>query len=238
MIDFCEQPNSRILTEVRRIKCFQNATRIHNGLTSNPEKRALIWMAERTPRWISSDHLTLLGFIAQVIAGVSYALARWDRYWLLAGIFFLFLNWLGDSLDGTLARVRRQQRPRYGFYVDHIVDSFGGLALMAGLALSGYMHPYIAIGLLVGFLLLSIQSYLATYTLGEFQLSFWSIGPTELRILLSIGNLALLYRPVIFHGHYRLFDVGGAVGIAGMTAMLIFFTARNTCRLYVEERIR
>ena len=185
-------------------------------------------MAERTPRWISSDHLTLLGFIAQVMAGVSYALARWDRYWLLAGIFFLALNWLGDSLDGTLARVRQQQRPRYGFYVDHIIDSFGGLALMAGLALSGYMHPYIAIGLLVGFLLLSIQSYLATYTLGEFQLSFWSFGPTELRILLSIGNIALLYRPMIFHGHYRLFDVGGAVGIAGMTAMLIFFTVRET----------
>lgn len=238
MIDFCEQTNPKILTEVRGIKRFENATRIHNGLTSNPEKHALVWMAERTPRRISSDHLTLLGFIAQVMAGVSYALARWDRYWLVAGIFFLALNWLGDSLDGTLARVRQQQRPRYGFYVDHIIDSFGGLALMAGLALSGYMHPYIAIGLLVGFLLLSIQSYLATYTLGEFQLSFWSFGPTELRILLSIGNIALLYRPMIFDGHYRLFDVGGAVGIVGMTAMLIFFTLRNTRRLYMEERIR
>ena len=237
MIEFCEQTNPKIITEVRRIQRFENATRIHNGLTSHLEKRALVWMAERTPRRISSDHLTLLGFVAQVMAGVSYALAAWNRYWLVAGIFFLALNWLGDSLDGTLARVRQQQRPRYGFYVDHIIDSFGGLALMAGLALSGYMHPYIAIGLLVGFLLLSIQSYLATYTLGEFQLSFWSFGPTELRILLSIGNIALLYRPMIFDGHYRLFDVGGAVGIAGMTAMLIFFTVRNTRRLYAEERI-
>jgi phosphatidylglycerophosphate synthase len=172
------------------------------------------------------------------MAGVSYALTRWSRYWLLACIFFLVLNWLGDSLDGTLARVRQQQRPRYGFYVDHMVDSFGGLALMVGLALSGYMHPYIAISLLVAFLLLSIQSYLATYTLGEFQLSFWSFGPTELRLLLSIGNVALLYRPMIFHGHYRLFDVGGAIGLAGMSAMLIFFTIRNTRRLYIEERIR
>ncbi len=238
MIDFCEQTNPNILTDAGRIQRFENAPRIHNSLTSNPEKRALVWMAERTPRRINSDHLTLLGFLAQVMAGVSYALARWDRYWLLAAIFFLALNWLGDSLDGTLARVRRQQRPRYGFYVDHIIDSFGGLALMAGLALSGYMHPHIAIALLVGFLLLSIQSYLATYTLGEFQLSFWSFGPTELRILLSIGNVALLYRPMILHGHYRLFDVGGAVGIVGMTAMLIFFTVRNTSRLYAEERIR
>jgi len=238
MIDFCEKTNPKILTEARRTQRFENATRIHNSLTSNPEKRALVWMAERTPRRISSDHLTLLGFIAQVMAGASYALARWNRYWLVAGILFLALNWLGDSLDGTLARVRQQQRPRYGFYVDHIIDSFGGLALMAGLALSGYMHPYIAIALLVGFLLLSIQSYLATYTLGEFQLSFWSFGPTELRILLSMGNIALLYHPMIFHGRYRLFDVGGAVGLAGMAAMLIFFTVRNTRRLYAEERIR
>jgi archaetidylinositol phosphate synthase len=238
MIDSCEQSNPNVLNEVRRIKRFENAARVHNALTSNPEKRVLIWMAERIPRWISSDHLTLLGFLAQVMAGVSYALSAWNRYWLVAGIFFLALNWLGDSLDGTLARVRQQQRPRYGFYVDHIVDSFGGLALMGGLALSGYMHPYIAIGLLVGFLLLSIQSYLATYTLGEFQLSFWNFGPTELRILLSVGNVALLYRPMVFHGRYRLFDVGGAVGLVGMAAMLIFFTVRNTRRLYVEERIR
>jgi phosphatidylglycerophosphate synthase len=238
LTDFCEQANPNVLTEVRRIKRFENAARIHNGLTSNPEKRALLWMAARTPRWISSDHLTLLGFLALVMAGVSYALSTWNHYWLLAGIFFLALNWLGDSLDGTLARVRQQQRPRYGFYVDHIVDSFGGLALMGGLALSGYMHALIAIGLLIGFLLLSIQSYLATYTLGEFQLSFWNFGPTELRILLSIGNVALFYHPMVFHGHFRLFDVGGAVGLIGMVAMLIFFTVRNTRRLYMEERIR
>jgi archaetidylinositol phosphate synthase len=238
MIDFCEQSNPNVLTEVRRIKRFENAARVHNALTSNSEKRVLIWMAERTPRWISSDHLTFLGFAAQVMAGVSYALSAWSRYWLLAVILFLALNWLGDSLDGTLARVRQQQRLRYGFYVDHIVDSFGGLALMGGLALSGYMHPLIAIGLLIAFLLLSIQSYLATYTLGEFQLSFWNFGPTELRILLSIGNVALLYRPMVFHGNYRLFDVGGAIGLVGMAAMLIFFTICNTRRLYVEERIR
>ena len=238
MTDFCEQANPNVLTEVRRIKRFENAARVHNALTSDPEKHTLIWMAERTPRWISSDHLTLLGFLAQVMAGVSYALSAWSRYWLLAGIFFLALNWLGDSLDGTLARVRQQQRPRYGFYVDHIVDSFGGLVLMGGLALSGYMHALIAIGLLIGFLLLSIQSYLATYTLGEFQLSFWNFGPTELRILLSIGNVALLYHPMVFHGHFCLFDVGGAVGLIVMAAMLIFFTVRNTRRLYMEERIR
>ncbi|OLD00407.1 MAG: hypothetical protein AUH86_00355 [Acidobacteria bacterium 13_1_40CM_4_58_4] len=216
---------------------FQNAKRVHRSFLAAAEQRALVWMAERTPGWINSDHLTLLGFGAQVMAGVSYGLARWNRYWLLAVIAFLALNWLGDSLDGTLARVRQRQRPRYGFYVDHMIDSFGALALMGGLALSGYMHPLLAIGLLIAFLLLSIQSYLATHTLGEFQLSFWSFGPTELRILLAVGNVALLYWPMIWRGHYRLFDVGGTIGLIGMGTMLVFFTARNTYRLYVEERI-
>ena len=236
LIEFCEQANPRVLSEARRAR-FQNAKRVHRSVLTATEQRALVWMAERTPGWINSDHLTLLGFGAQVMAGVSYGLARWNRYWLLAVIAFLALNWLGDSLDGTLARVRQRQRPRYGFYVDHMIDSFGALALMGGLALSGYMHPLLAIGLLIAFLLLSIQSYLATHTLGEFQLSFWSFGPTELRILLAVGNVALLYWPMIWRGHYRLFDVGGTIGLIGMGTMLVFFTARNTYRLYVEERI-
>ncbi len=237
LIEFCEQANPEVLGQVRQAK-RQGEKRIQTSFLASVEKRVLVWLAERTPRMINSDHLTLLGFAAQVMAGASYALARGNRYWLLAGIGFLALNWLGDSLDGTLARVRQRQRPRYGFYVDHIIDSFGALALMGGLALSGYMHPGIAIGLLVTFLLLSIQSYLATYTLGEFRLSFWNFGPTELRVLLAMGNLALFRWPLVLKGHYRLFDVGGIVGLIGMGAMLIFITARNTWRLYREERIQ
>src|SRR2546425_1370429 len=164
----CEPANPRVLSEARGAR-FQNAKRVHRSLLAAAEQRALVWMAERTPGWINSDHLTLLGFGAQVMAGVSYGLARWNRYWLLAVIAFLALNWLGDSLDGTLARVRQRQRPRYGFYVDHMVDSFGALALMSGLGLSRYMHPFNAICLLLGFLSLSLQSYLPTYTLGRFQ---------------------------------------------------------------------
>ena len=238
LIDFCEQADPAVLREAQRFRPFQNANRLHQSFVAAAEKRALVWMAERTPARINSDHLTVLGFVAQAMAGVSYALARGNRYWLLGVIVFLALNWLGDSLDGTLARVRQQQRPRYGFYVDHIVDSFGALFLMGGLALSGYIHPYIAIGLLLAFLLLSIQSYLATYTLGEFQLSFWSLGPTELRILLAVGNLALLRWPIVLKGHYRLFDVGGICGLVGMGLMLVFFTARNTFRLYQQERVQ
>jgi archaetidylinositol phosphate synthase len=215
---------------------FQNAKRVHDSALAGGEKRALIWMAERTPAWINSDHLTALGFAAQIATGACYAMARFNRLWLLGCVACLALNWLGDSLDGTLARVRQKQRPRYGFYVDHILDSIGSVALMGGLALSGYMSPVIATGLLVLFLLLSIQSYLATYTLGEFHLSLWSFGPTELRVLLAIGNVALFRWAYVLHGH-KLFDVGGIAGIIGMSAMLVSVTARNIRRLYNEERI-
>jgi phosphatidylglycerophosphate synthase len=236
MADFAEQANPKVLAEAGRAAQRQ-ATRVHGSFLAGVEKRTLVWMSERMPSWVNSDQLTLLGFVAQVATGVCYALAFYDRRWLLAAIACLALNWFGDSLDGTLARVRQKQRPRYGFYVDHMVDSIGSAAMMGGLALSGYMHPVIAIGLLIAFLLLSIQSYLATYTIGEFHLSFWHFGPTELRILLAIGNLALFKWAWVIHGKYRLFDVGGAIGLAGMTLMLIFFTAKNARRLYREERI-
>src|SRR4051812_1569365 len=101
-----------------QISAFKPAARIHLSITAAAEKRVLIWMAEHAPQWVNSDHLTLLGLLAQFCAGVCYALARWNRYMLLISIIFIALNWLGDSLDGTLARVRQQQRPRYGFYVD------------------------------------------------------------------------------------------------------------------------
>lgn len=241
LVDYCEQLDPVLLHAVREEKpVFLTAGRRLESFTSRAEKNALLWLVARTPLWINSDHLTVLGFAAQLLAGAAYGLARWNRYALLIVIVALVLNWFGDSLDGTLARYRQQQRPRYGFYVDHMVDSIGALALMAGLAVSGFIHPHVAIGLLIGFLLLSIQSYLATYTLGEFRLSFWHFGPTELRILLTIGNIALFFRPVvhIFGKSCRLFDVGGAIGLIGMGLMLTVWTAQNTHKLFNQERIR
>lgn len=218
---------------------FAPAIRIQESLVASAEKRALLWLAQRTPAWINSDHLTLLGFISQCLAGACYALARLNPDALLLGIVFLALNWLGDSLDGTLARVRDQQRPRYGFYVDHISDTIAAFFLMGGLALSGYVHPGIAMGMLVAFLMLSIEAYLATYTLGRFQLSYWKFGPTEIRILLAIGNLALLRHSVIkvLGRQVLLFDVGGVVAIAGMSVMLIISAVQHTAYLYKEERL-
>ena len=218
---------------------FVPATRLQDSVVSNFERRTLVWLAQRTPACINSDHLTLLGFLSQCMAGVCYALAKFNPDFLMAGIVCLVLNWLGDSLDGTLARVRNQQRPRYGFYVDHIADTIGAFFLMGGMALSGYVQPAIAMGMLVAFLMLSIESYLATYTIGQFQLSYWKFGPTEIRILLAIGNIALLRHSVVkFAGHnLRLFDIGGVIAIAGMGLMLVISAIAHTRRLYREEKI-
>jgi archaetidylinositol phosphate synthase len=239
MTQFCEQMNPRVLLETRRAPYFPEMRRIQESWVAARERRVLLWLAARIPQCIGPDHLTALGLAAQLAAGACYALAASNRYALLGVIACLALNWLGDSLDGTVARARQQLRPRYGFYVDHMVDSFGALALMGGLACSGCMRPWIAIALLVAFLMLSIQSYLATYALGEFRLSFWRFGPTELRILLAVGNLALFWKPRVhlLGGDYKLFDLGGALGLAGMTLMVLFFTAQNTARLYREEKI-
>ena len=219
---------------------FETARRVNHSLTAAIEKRALLWMAERAPKWVTSDRLTLLGFGAQVGAGVCYWLARYDHRALVAGIACLTLNWLGDSLDGTLARVRHQERPRYGFYVDHMVDIFGASALMCGLGLSGFLHWQTAAAMLVAFLLLAGESYLATYTLGHFQLSQGLFGPTEIRLLLIAGSLALLRSPYsnIFGHRFLLFDVGGVIAAVGMLAMAIAVTVRHTAQLYRQEPLR
>jgi archaetidylinositol phosphate synthase len=218
---------------------FRDAERKQLSFLAKAEKKALIWLAHRMPAWVNSDQLTLLGFAAMLAAGLCYWAASRDRRALVGVIAALAVNWFGDSLDGTLARVRNRQRPRYGFYVDHITDAIGTFFLMGGLALSSYMSPFIALGLLVAYFLLSIEVYLTTYVLGAFHMSFWSFGPTELRLLLCIGNVALFYRPVVtLAGHrYLLFDVGGAIGICGMGLMLAWSALGHTIQLYKAERL-
>jgi archaetidylinositol phosphate synthase len=216
---------------------FQTARRINRSLTAAIEKQALQWMAVHAPRWLTSDQLTALGLCTQIGAGVCFAFSRYNRYALLLAILCIALNWFGDSLDGTLARVRRQQRPRYGFYVDHIVDIFGSVALMCGLGLSGFLHWQTAIAMLIAFLLLSSESYLATYTLSSFEMSQGIFGPTEIRILLIIGTLALLRSPysTLFGHRMLLFDLGGVIAAIAMFAMAIAVTVRHTAELYRQE---
>jgi archaetidylinositol phosphate synthase len=228
--------NSSALT-TKNEEAFRSHVRINQALTASLEKRALQWMASRAPRWLSSDQLTALGLSAQIGAGAAYALSRYNRYALLLVILCLVLNWFGDSMDGTLARVRCQLRPRYGFYIDHMVDLFGSIALMCGLGCSGFVHWQTAIAMLIAFLLLAGESYLATYTLSRFQLSQGIFGPTEIRLLLILGNLALLRDPysTIFGHRILLFDLGGAIAAVCMLAAAILLTVRHTAQLFREE---
>jgi archaetidylinositol phosphate synthase len=214
--------------------------REHGSILAAIEKRALVWTAERLPRRVNSDHLTLLGYAAMLLAGVAYWLANRNRLALFVVVFALLVNWFGDSLDGTLARVRHQQRPRYGFYVDHVLDIMGTFFLVGGLALSGYMSPLLALGLLSAYLMVVAEEFLATHVRQVFHLSFLGIGPTELRIILAVGTAYLLYQPYVRLGGigvFRLFDVGGAVAIAGLGLKFVVCTIRNTYALYLAERL-
>jgi len=216
---------------------FREAKRTQQSFLANLEKRTLLWLAARTPAWINSDHLTVLGLLAMAGAGAGYFWSRWNRAGLVVVILCLAINWLGDSLDGTLARFRNCPRPRYGFYVDHIVDAFSALFLLGGLALSGYMSPWIGLGLLIAYLMLSVEVYLASYTLGDFKISYFKMGPTELRILLCVGNIALFWKSIshVAGRAYRLFDIGGTMGIAGMMLILLISVVQNTVKLYRKE---
>ena len=208
------------------------------SLLASPEKRALIWLAQRTPDCINSDHLTILGFVGMLLAGFCYGAGSWNREMLLLAIPALAINWYGDSLDGTLARVRNKQRPRYGYYTDHVLDMLGTSVLIAGLAMSGLMTPLIALCVLCAFLMTAAEAFLATHVREVFKMSFLVFGPTELRIVLAAGTLYAFNHSRVQLGGYGealLFDVGGVVAIAGMVLAFMASAVRNIGALYREE---
>lgn len=213
---------------------FTQEQRIQHGLVTRLERRVLHWLAPRLPRVVHSDHLTALALVAMAGVGASYWLVNATPWGLMLASVFLAVNWFGDSLDGTLARVRNCQRPRYGYYVDHVVDVVGTTFLFGGLAVSGLMHPAIAAGTLLAYFLVSLEVYLATHSLGEFRMTFAGIGPTELRLLLAAGNTALFFHPVASVAGTGLtpFDIGGIIGSAGLVAVFVTSAVRNTARLY------
>jgi archaetidylinositol phosphate synthase len=204
-------------------RSFDEARRELTGFTSRLERRALLWLAARTPAEVQPDHLTILGVAALGVAGAAYAgSARWP--WLLLVVnVALALNWLGDSLDGTLARYRNRTRPRYGHYVDHVVDGLGAVALLAGLAVSGWITPSVALGLLVAYLLFLIHMGYAAHTIGRFEMSYSGVGGTELRIGLAVVNVVILTWPTIPLGWTRvlLLDLLGALALSAMAALLV-----------------
>lgn len=220
-------------------EAFQPAIRRQESLLAPIERRALIWMAHRIPMRVEPDHLTALGLAALLGAGACYAFAaRWPLMLIVASACIV-LNWFGDSLDGTIARVRNRQRPRYGFYVDHVIDAVGATAILAGIAMSGLATPLVAAALLVAFLLFSVETYLATYCVGTFRLSHAGFSPTEMRLLLIAGNVAAIWRPTVRIGGHVVpfFDVGFAIATVVMSALFVWSSVRNGRRLANLERL-
>jgi archaetidylinositol phosphate synthase len=206
-----------------------DAPRAKQFLLAEPEGRALEWIARRLPARVMPDHLTALGVVSAVGIAAAYVLSNGDKTWLWAASALLVLHWLGDSLDGTLARVRRTERPRYGYYLDHLVDAFATAAIGIGLGLSPYMLLAVGLVIVVAYLILSINTYLETHAFGVFTLGYGRLGPTEARLML-IGVNTLLVLGVADLG-VSLLDVLG-LGLAGvMIATLIGRAARNLKRL-------
>ena len=216
---------------------YREAKRVHTSVLAAAEKRLLIWIAQRLPGWVNSDHLTVLAGLAMGGAGICYWIGPASPLAMMTAILMLGLNWFGDSLDGTLARVRHHERPRYGFYVDHVLDVVGILFLLAGFALGGFMTPVIAAAFLVAYYLLMVEIALATHAVGTFQMSFWKFGPTELRVLLIIGTLQIMRSPFVTIAGERmlLFDVGGVIAAAILGATFITSAVRNGRLLFKLE---
>jgi archaetidylinositol phosphate synthase len=192
-----------------------------------PEARVLEWIASRLPAWLKPDHLTALGVLAALGIAAAYVLSNGDSTWLWAASGLLVMHWLGDSLDGTLARVRKSERPRYGYYLDHLVDAFATAAIGIGLGLSPYMLLAVGLAIVVVYLILSINTYLETHAFGVFTLGYGRFGPTEARIVL-IGANTLLALGLVGIGVLDAIGVGLA---AAMVIALIGRAGRNLKRL-------
>jgi phosphatidylglycerophosphate synthase len=206
---------------------MSDAPRSKQFILAVPETRALEWMAKRVPSRVKSDHLTALGVLASIGIAAAYVLSNGDRTWLWAASALLVVHWLGDSLDGTLARIRRSERPRYGYYLDHLVDAFATAAIGIGLGLSPYMLLAVGLAIVVAYLILSINTYLETHAFGVFTLGYGRFGPTEARLML-VGVNTLLAVGLIGNG---LLDVLGIGLAAAMILTLIGRAGRNLKRL-------
>ncbi|HEX6307562.1 MAG TPA: CDP-alcohol phosphatidyltransferase family protein [Longimicrobiales bacterium] len=189
------------------------------------ERWALPRLAARLPAWVVPDHLTVLGLLASTTIGLAYALSNRHEAWLWLANAALVVNWFGDSLDGTLARYRRIERPRYGYYLDHLTDAYSTLAIGLGLGFSPYMLLAVGLAIVIAYLLLSINVYLETHVFEEFRFSYGNLGPTEVRVLLIALNItALSIGPLTFRAigvTATVFDVFGLAVALGMIGLLL-----------------
>ena len=208
-----------------------SAPREKTFLLARPEGRVLEWIARRLPAWVMPDHLTALGVLAAIGIAAAYALSNQDPIWLWAASGLLVVHWLGDSLDGTLARVRRSERPRYGYYLDHLVDAIATALIGIGLGLSPYMLLVTGLVIVIAYLVLSINTYLETNTLGVFSLGYGRLGPTEARLGLIALNTALALgaglEATIAGLGVTVLDVVGLGAVALMLGGLAVRAARN-----------
>jgi phosphatidylglycerophosphate synthase len=170
---------------------METAQREMSFLLAGPERRVLRWIAARLPRSWMPDHLTAIGVLGALTVGAGYALSSRHAWWLWLASVGLFVNWFGDSLDGTLARVRQIERPKYGYYLDHMVDAIATIAIGAGIGLSPFVALPVALAIVILYLCLSINVYLESAVLGVFDLGYGVFGPTEMRILLVLANTGL-----------------------------------------------
>jgi phosphatidylglycerophosphate synthase len=204
-----------------------SAPREKTFLLARPEGRVLEWIARRLPARVMPDHLTGLGVLAAIGIAVAYVLSNGSDVWLWAASGLLVVHWLGDSLDGTLARVRRTERPRYGYYLDHLVDAIATMLIGLGLGLSPHMLLVTGLVIVVAYLVLSINTYLETHALGVFSLGYGRLGPTEARLLLIAFNAVLAFGVIpavdVLGLGVTVLDVVG-LGLAGV--MLVALGAR------------
>lgn len=209
--------------------------RLHDSVLAGAEKRLLVRMAGRLPGWLTPDHLTIIGAASMGGVGLCFAMGG---DWLAGVIPLLALNWFGDSLDGTVARVRRCERPRYGYYVDHVLDAAGVGVLVAGLIAGGHVTPVIGVTFLAAYYLLFGEIALATHARGIFRLAFWRIGPTELRLALALGTLQLMRSETVSIAGRAilLFNAGCGVAATGLLVTFVVSAMRNGIALFREER--
>jgi archaetidylinositol phosphate synthase len=209
--------------------------RIQTSILNGIEKKILIWLAERMPKKINSDHLTIIGFLGALISTAGYILSNWEINFLWLASFGLIVNWFGDSLDGTLARVRNAQRSIYGFFIDHNVDALTILVICIGAGLSPFIKFSTAMLVLAGYLLLSIYTYINTYLIGEFKITYNKLGPTEFRLIVILINTIFIYFPkgnqnfVFMGATLSIFDVIGigAASILFIIYLISFFKDKN-----------
>ncbi len=215
------------------------APRTKSFLLAAPEERLLRAIAQRLPRRVQPDHLTGLALLAAVGIAVAYGLSNQSPVWLWAVSALLVVHWLGDSLDGTLARVRRSERPRYGYYLDHLADAVATACIGLGLGLSPHLLLATGLVVVVAYLLLSINTYLETQALGEFRLGYGRIGPTEARLaLIAVNTLMALGAGLEFDVLGVGVSVLDAVALGAVAAMLVALgvrAAKNLRELALRE---